>query len=68
MVGGEESSNKNKNNTIDANSTYYIHAFDYPRQIQVNDPLTDNNYNDWSQEMLNFMFAKNKVGFVDGTI
>lgn len=48
MPGGEEPSNKNENNTIDANSPYYIHTSDYPRQMQVNDPLIDNNYIDWS--------------------
>ena len=52
----------------DSNSPYYIHASDYPTQMHVNDVLTDNNYGDWSQEMMNFLFAKNKVGFIDGTI
>ncbi|KAK1423454.1 hypothetical protein QVD17_18757 [Tagetes erecta] len=50
------------------NSPYYIHPSDYPRQMHVNDHLTDGNYIDWSQEMLNFLFAKNKVGFIDGSI
>ncbi|KAJ0846074.1 putative RNA-directed DNA polymerase [Helianthus annuus] len=36
--------------------------------MHVNDVLTDNNYADWSQEMLNFLFAKNKVGFINGSI
>nr|GEX72059.1 reverse transcriptase domain-containing protein [Tanacetum cinerariifolium] len=50
----------------DINSPFYIHALDYPKQMHVNDTLTDINYTDWSQEMLNFLFAKNKVGFIDG--
>ncbi|KAI3500484.1 hypothetical protein L1887_36306 [Cichorium endivia] len=57
-----------KNETIDSSSPYYIHASDSPRQMQTNDPLTDSNYSDWVQEMANFLFAKNKMGFVDGTI
>lgn len=36
--------------------------------MQVNDALTNKNYTDWSLEMMNFLFAKNKVGFVDGSI
>ena len=36
--------------------------------MHVNETLTDNNYTDWSQEMMKFLFAKNKVGFVDGSI
>ena len=54
-----------KNETIDTSSPYYIHASDSPRQMQTNDPLTDSNYSDWVQEMANFLFAKNKMGFVD---
>ncbi|KAK1440796.1 hypothetical protein QVD17_06628 [Tagetes erecta] len=53
---------------VDSDSPYFIHASEYPRQMHVNDALTDNNYNDWSQEMTNFLFAKNKIGFIDGTI
>ena len=52
----------------DVNSPLYIHASDYPKQMQVNGVLTDNNYANWSQEMVNFLFAKNKIGFIDGSI
>ncbi|KAJ0593270.1 putative retrotransposon Copia-like protein [Helianthus annuus] len=65
MAGGEGS--KAKDHT-DPNSPLYLHPSDYPRQMQVNDGLTDANFNDWLQEMTNFLFAKNKIGFVDGTI
>lgn len=72
MTGDDGGSNASKTfgttNTIDTNSPYYIHISDYPRQMHVNDVLTNNNYNDWSQEMLNFLFAKSKVGFINGTI
>ena len=46
---------------LDHNSPYYIHASDYPRQMHVNDVLTDANYIDWSQEMQNFLFAKKQI-------
>ncbi|XP_076944798.1 uncharacterized protein LOC143615585 [Bidens hawaiensis] len=49
-------------------SPFYLHASDYPRQLHINDLLSNGNYADWSQEMLNFLFAKNKVGFIDCSI
>ncbi|XP_076914078.1 uncharacterized protein LOC143572951 [Bidens hawaiensis] len=64
-----ESSSSNKvENGPDVNSPLYLHPSDYPKQLHVNETLNDHNYTDWSQEMMNFLFAKNKVGFVDGSI
>lgn len=54
--------------TIDTKSPLYIHPSDYPKQMQVNDLLNDNNYNEWKQEMNNFLLAKNKMGLIDGTV
>ncbi|XP_071727907.1 uncharacterized protein [Rutidosis leptorrhynchoides] len=69
MAGNEETSSGKQTETAPhTNSPYYIHASDYPKQMHVNENLNDNNYADWSQEMMNFLFAKNKVGFVDKTI
>ncbi|XP_076931965.1 uncharacterized protein LOC143597321 [Bidens hawaiensis] len=67
-MAGNKDKNKNDGGASDHTSPYYIHASDYPRQLHVNDVLTDVNYNDWSQEMMNFLFAKKKVGFIDGSI
>lgn len=36
--------------------------------MKVNDMLNDNNFNDWKQEMMNFLLAKNKMGLIDGSI
>ena len=68
MAGEEAAQGNKKIEGPDANSPLYIHASDYPKQMHVNEALTDNNYADWSQEMMNFLFAKNKVGFIDGSI
>ncbi|KAI3521218.1 hypothetical protein L1887_10679 [Cichorium endivia] len=71
MGADDEGSSDKKSDevtSIDSNSPYYLHASDYPRQMQVNDVLIDSNYGDWSQEMTNFLFAKNKMGFVNQTI
>ncbi|KAI3507425.1 hypothetical protein L1887_22411 [Cichorium endivia] len=64
----EKAGGSGKNDAIDANSPYYIHPSDLPKQMHVNETLTDGNYSDWAKEMANFLFAKNKMGFVDGTI
>ena len=51
----------------DFSSPYYLHPSDFPKQLHVNEILTDGNYIDSVQEMSNFLFAKNKIDFVDGT-
>lgn len=71
MAGdGIESSNKNSNNnnTPNHDSPYCIHPSSSPGQMQVNEALSNKNYTDWVQEMENFLFAKNKIRFIDGTI
>ena len=63
-----DGSKKPEGETIDVNSPFYIHPSDYPKQMKVNDILNDNNYNEWKQEMTNFLLAKNKMGLIDDTI
>lgn len=63
-----EGSGKKSDEGIDTTSSFYIHPSDYPKQVQVNDLLNDNNYNEWKQEMTNFLLAKNKMGLIDGTV
>lgn len=53
---------------VDISSPYFISASDNPEQIFVGELLRDGNYGDWANEMSNALFAKNKIGFVDGTI
>ncbi|OMO87828.1 Integrase, catalytic core [Corchorus capsularis] len=53
---------------IDVMSPFYLHAFDNSRQIYVSDLLHDGNYGEWVNDISNALFAKNKIGFVDGTI
>nr|GEV07975.1 hypothetical protein [Tanacetum cinerariifolium] len=70
-MAGDDNQNKNEKGSsggITYDSPYYLHPSDYPKQLHVNEVLTDNNFADWSQEMTNFLFAKNKIEFVDGTI
>ncbi|KAJ0827864.1 putative retrotransposon gag domain, retrotransposon Copia-like protein [Helianthus annuus] len=72
-MAGDDSSNKAKDGegysgSISHESPYYLHPSDLPKQLHVNEVLTDYNYADWRQEMMNFLFAKNKIEFVDGSI
>ncbi|XP_021974679.1 uncharacterized protein LOC110869765 [Helianthus annuus] len=68
MAGDKNEINTKTEGVLDASSPLYIHPSDYPKQLHVNDNLTDSSYVDWSQEILNFLFAKNKVGLIDGTL
>ncbi|XP_076933091.1 uncharacterized protein LOC143598878 [Bidens hawaiensis] len=71
MAGKDDSTTaktQNQTQNTDHSSPYYLHPSDFPRQMQVNEPLNDNNYLDWSQEMENFLFAKKKISFVNGSL
>ncbi|XP_021986123.1 uncharacterized protein LOC110882398 [Helianthus annuus] len=64
-MAGEKPSGSGKNEAIDVNSPYYLSPSDLPKQMHVNEFLTNGNYSDWAKEMENFLFAKNKRGFVN---
>ncbi|XP_071742397.1 uncharacterized protein [Rutidosis leptorrhynchoides] len=67
-MAGDEAETSAKN-TIDINSPYYLTPSDHPGQNFVGEYLLhDGNYTDWKNEIMNALFAKNKIGFVDGTI
>lgn len=71
MTGGgdkDKTAGEGSGGGIDHNSPYYLHPSDVPKQLHVNEVLSDSNFSDWSQEMENFLFAKNKIDFVDGTL
>ncbi|CAL1375543.1 unnamed protein product [Linum trigynum] len=53
---------------IDPLSPYYLHQSDSPGQVYVAEALHDSNYGEWVADMQELLFAKNKIGFVDGTI
>nr|GEV89799.1 Gag-pre-integrase domain, Gag-polypeptide of LTR copia-type [Tanacetum cinerariifolium] len=60
QTGDSGKKTHNEGDMIDHNSPFYLHASDYTKQIK--------NYNDWEKETMSFMFAKNKTGFIDGSI
>ncbi|GMI72423.1 hypothetical protein HRI_000911600 [Hibiscus trionum] len=52
----------------EGNNPYYLHQSDNPGMVLVTQPLTNDNYNTWKRSMLMALSAKNKLGFVDGSI
>ncbi|GKD93586.1 LTR copia-type gag-polypeptide [Tanacetum coccineum] len=68
MARYDNNKNEGGDGGITHDSSYYLNPSDYPKQLHVNEVLTDNNYADWSQDMTNFLFTKNKVKFIDETI
>lgn len=49
-------------------SPYYLHASDNPGALITSVLLTSENYSEWSTELRNSLQAKQKSGFIDGTI
>ncbi len=47
---------------------YYLHHGDSPGSVLVSLPLDGDNYHTWSRSMIMALTAKNKLGFVDGSI
>ncbi|GKV43433.1 hypothetical protein SLEP1_g50721 [Rubroshorea leprosula] len=54
--------------TTDPDSPYYLHPSDDPGRILVTSSLTGDNYHTWKRALQNALYAKNKMGFVDGTL
>ncbi|KAL5566920.1 hypothetical protein UlMin_030084 [Ulmus minor] len=52
----------------DSSSPYFLHNGDHPGHTLVSNPWNGVNYHTWRRAMLMALTAKNKIGFVDGTI
>nr|CAD1842112.1 unnamed protein product [Ananas comosus var. bracteatus] len=53
---------------VNSDSPYYLHPSDNPGTVFVSCPLNGDNYPTWKRAMQNALNAKNKMGFVDGSI
>jgi hypothetical protein len=65
------SSSKNSNNKssdMDSSNPYYIHPSDHPGHLLVPTKLNGTNYPSWSISMIHALTAKNKIGFINGSI
>ncbi|KAI9162245.1 hypothetical protein LWI28_025312 [Acer negundo] len=47
---------------------FLIHHFDNPTAVLVSPVLSGDNYGTWSRAITMALRAKNKLGFVDGTL
>ncbi|XP_070677941.1 uncharacterized protein [Malus domestica] len=52
----------------DASNPLFIHHSNHPSMMLVSKPLNGDNYSTWSRAMRISLSAKNKLGFVDGTV
>lgn len=52
----------------DSSSPYYLHNSDHPGLVRFSNPLTNTNYNSWSKSFFKALIAKNKAGFINGSI
>ncbi|KAF7123853.1 hypothetical protein RHSIM_Rhsim12G0120200 [Rhododendron simsii] len=68
MTISQESSKQKDESVIDTSSPYFIHSSDHPGLVLVSKRLNGDNYGMWYRSMIIALTAKNKIGFVDGTI
>ncbi|KAI5338447.1 hypothetical protein L3X38_017718 [Prunus dulcis] len=61
----KNSSNSNSNSSMDP---YYVHSSDHPSHMLVPTKLNGANYPSWNKSMIHALTAKNKIGFVNGSI
>ncbi|XP_023732774.1 uncharacterized protein LOC111880571 [Lactuca sativa] len=67
--GGEKPSSSSEKTVMDISSPYFLTTADHPRQNFTGESLLqDGNYSDWQCEMTNALLAKNKIGFVNGSL
>lgn len=52
----------------DSSSHFFIHHYDHPGMVITSKPLNGNNYATWCRSIIISLSAKNKFGFVDGTV
>lgn len=68
MTTPNEASSQKADSVVDTSSPYFIHSSDHPGIVLVSKRLNGDNYAMWYRSMLIALIAKNKIGFVDGTI
>ncbi|XP_033508744.1 uncharacterized protein [Nicotiana tomentosiformis] len=53
---------------IDSTHPYYLHPSDYPGMNLVSSAFDGNGYGGWRRAVIIALSAKNKLGFIDGTM
>ncbi|CAL9009693.1 unnamed protein product [Prunus brigantina] len=67
-MGEKESSSADKTSVMESSSPLFIHSSDHPGLLLVSKKLNGDNYATWQRSMVIALTAKNKIGFVDGSI
>ena len=61
----EQSSKESKNNAFDP---FFLSHSDHPGLVLFSKPFNGDNYSTWCRSMTISLNAKNKLGFIDGTV
>jgi len=61
----EQFSKEGRNNAFDP---FFLYHSDHPGLVLVSKPLNGDNYSTWCRSMTISLNAKNKLGFIDGTV
>ena len=56
------------NPILDPTSAFFLHPSESPSLSLISSLLTENNYYSWSRAMIVALDAKNKLGFIDGSL
>ncbi|KAL8155102.1 uncharacterized protein LOC141660675 [Apium graveolens] len=68
MATQRNQNQNNQNNNIDPSRIYYIHPSDASTTQLMSVKFNGDGFHYWKRSMLLTLSAKNKLGFVDGTI
>jgi len=68
LVQSNTTRNNFKNPNTDLTHPYFVHQSDHPNLMLVPIKLNGTNYPSWSKSMIYALTAKNKVGFINGSI
>lgn len=62
------STNISSSNTTAPSGIYYLHPSDNPGSLIASVLLKGDNYTEWATELSNSIQAKQKLGFIEGTV
>ena len=68
MTGSFLSNNTDGNVLVNPSNSFHLHHSDHPGIVLVTKPLNGDNYGTWNRSMSIALSAKNKTGFIDGSI
>ncbi|KAJ0009951.1 hypothetical protein Pint_34666 [Pistacia integerrima] len=64
----KHSNSSNSHSNIDPSNPFFVHHSDHPGLMLVPTKLNSTNYQSWSKSMIHALTAKNKIGFINGSV